>query len=400
MTSTSRAFMNITSRPLPSAFVKNAAIFRADQISPYPETRSRLRFDAARTSASAFRMLSMSARSLSNASMMGFAPAAPSSSTFAFSCLARNAVRVASTDCLFAALSTRPSKSSVTPFIADTTTARLLPGFWPPTMSATRRMQLASATLVPPNLCTVQVMTRYSGEAVFGGREHSRTAGGYEGPSARTRNLSLRDLAAHRGDRGGVIGSPKDRRARDERVGACRRDPADVRDLDAAVDLEPHGQARAVDERADGRDLRQHRLDELLPAEPRVHGHQEHEIDLVEHVIEPVKRRRGIENEPALATAFADQLQSPVDVLGRLGMEADESGTRGGEVGNDAIDRLHHEVHVDRRLDAVLAQRLAHERADREIRHVVVVHYVEVDEIRAGRYDRVHLFAEPREIGR
>ena len=45
---------------------------------------------------------------------------------------------------------------------------------------------------------------------------------------------------------------------------------------------------------------------------------------------------------------------------------------------------LHHQVHVDRRLDAVLAQRLAHQRADGEVRHVVVVHHVEVDEVGAG----------------
>src|SRR6188768_1334634 len=230
-------------------------------------------------------MLSMSARSLSNASMIGFAPA-PSSSTFAFSCRARSAASAASTGCRFAALSTSPSKSSVTPFIAETTTAKLLPRLWPPMMPATRRMQLASATLVPPNLCTVQVMTRFSGEAVFGGREHSRTPGSYDWPGARGRNLGLRDLAAHRRDRSGVVRRPEDRRARDERVGAGRRDAADVRDLDAPVDLEPHGQARAVDERTNGRDLRQHRFDELLPAESRVHGHQEHEIDFVEHVVE------------------------------------------------------------------------------------------------------------------
>ena len=57
-------------------------------------------------------------------------------------------------------------------------------------------------------------------------------------------------------------------------------------------------------------------------------------------------------------------------------------------------------MHVDRRVDAVLAQRLADERADREIRDVVVVHDVEVDEVGAGRDDGVDLLAEAREVGR
>ena len=71
----------------------------------------------------------------------------------------------------------------------------------------------------------------------------------------------------------------------------------------------------------------------------------------------------------------------------------------GGEVRNDTVDRLDHQMHVDRRLHAVLAERLAHQRADREIRHVMVVHDVEVNQIGAGREHRIHLFAEPREVG-
>src|SRR6185503_9664835 len=248
------------------------------------------------------------------------------------------------------------------------------------------------------NLCTVQVMTRYSGEAVFCGHEHNRTAVCYEGRTARL--FGLRYLAPHGGDRRGVVGSAKNRRARDERVGAGGRDPPDVRDLDAPVDLEPYGQLRAIDQRPDGRNLRQHRLDELLPAEARVDGHQQHEVDLVEHVIEPIERRRRIEHEAALAAVLADQLQCPVDVLARFGVEADVRGAGGGEVRNDAIDGLDHQVHVDRRLHAVLAQRLADEWTDREIRDVMVVHDVEMDEIGTGRDDVVDLLAEPREVGR
>src|SRR5690606_8726366 len=46
----------------------------------------------------------------------------------------------------------------------------------------------------------------------------------------------------------------------------------------------------------------------------------------------------------------------------------------------------------------VLAQRLADQWADREVRHVVVVHHVEMHEVGAGRDHRVHLLAQPREI--
>src|SRR3546814_15787751 len=59
-------------------------------------------------------------------------------------------------------------------------------------------------------------------------------------------------------------------------------------------------------------------------------------------------------------------------------MEADVGGAGPGDVGDDAVDRPDHQVHVDRRGHAVLAQRLAHQWADGEVGHVVVVHHVEV----------------------
>ena len=64
-------------------------------------------------------------------------------------------------------------------------------------------------------------------------------------------------------------------------------------------------------------------------------------------------------------------------------MEADDRRAGLGEVGHDAVDRLHHQVHVDRHR-RVRPDRLADQRPDRQVRNVVVVHHVEVDEVGAG----------------
>ena len=56
----------------------------------------------------------------------------------------------------------------------------------------------------------------------------------------------------------------------------------------------------------------------------------------------------GIEHQPGLAAVLADERERAVDVVGRLGMEADDVGARLGEVRHEAVDRLHHQVHVER----------------------------------------------------
>jgi hypothetical protein len=88
-----------------------------------------------------------------------------------------------------------------------------------------------------------------------------------------------------------------------------------------------------------------------------------------------------------------------------VGMEADQVGAGFGEGLGQRIHRLHHQVHVDRHLAAVgthgmLAQRLADHRAEGQVRHVVVVHHVEVDPVGAGVDDGAHVLAEAREVGR
>ncbi len=67
------------------------------------------------------------------------------------------------------------------------------------------------------------------------------------------------------------------------------------------------------------------------------------------------------------------------------------------EIGDDAIDRLHHEMDVDRDRRVRLDRR-ADERPHREVRNVMVVHHVEVQQVGAGGDHRAHLVAEAREI--
>ncbi len=84
-------------------------------------------------------------------------------------------------------------------------------------------------------------------------------------------------------------------------------------------------------------------------------------------------------------------------------MEGDQIGAGLGEVGDDAVDRAHHQVHIDRHRLAVAlgvrADRLADQRADRQVRHVVVVHHIEVDPVGAALDHAAYLLAQAGKIG-
>ena len=65
---------------------------------------------------------------------------------------------------------------------------------------------------------------------------------------------------------------------------------------------------------------------------------------------------------------------------------------------DQAIHRRHHQVHIDGRSNAMVAQRLTHHRADGQVRHIVVVHDVEMDDIGACIEDINTLRPQVREV--
>src|SRR4249919_2722252 len=137
---------------------------------------------------------------------------------------------------------------------------------------------------------------------------------------------SAAELRPHRGDHGAVVGGAEDRAAGDEGVAAGIGRGANVVGLDAAVDLEPDVAPARLDAPAHLLDLLQRRRDEALAAEAGVDAHDEDEVDLVDHPVEDVERRRRVEHEPGPATGGADELQRAVDVGAGVGMKADDVG--------------------------------------------------------------------------
>ncbi len=57
---------------------------------------------------------------------------------------------------------------------------------------------------------------------------------------------------------------------------------------------------------------------ERLAAEARIHRHDQHEVELVHHVIEIIQRGGRVEHEAGLQPLIADQRQRAVDVVATL----------------------------------------------------------------------------------
>src|SRR6478735_8102799 len=76
--------------------------------------------------------------------------------------------------------------------------------------------------------------------------------------------------------------------------------------------------------------------------------------------------------------------------------------TRAGfnKIADDAIHRFYHQMHINRCGDAVAAQRLTHHWADGEVRHIVVVHHIEMHYVCACCEHTVDFFAKTGKVRR
>ena len=195
----------------------------------------------------------------------------------------------------------------------------------------------------------------------------------------------------------GAGAAPEGGGSRDQR-GCARADRLSRRfGVDAAIDFELDLQTLLGDAVRDRFDLGQLAGNELLPAEAGIHGHHQHEIELLEHIVERLGGRRGVEGDAGLLAQGLHPLDRAVEVRPGLGMDGDDVGAGFGEGVEERIDRRNHEVNVER-LGGVRPKRLHHRRTDRQVGHEMAVHDVDVDPVGAGLIDRAHFLAEPGEV--
>src|SRR5580658_1514338 len=189
-----------------------------------------------------------------------------------------------------------------------------------PMRSRSSSSMTASAWLCASTSCTV----RAAGAAASGGGAGTAawavTVPGmeYNGEPIASGHLARRrhaaQLVAHGVDHRLIVSAAEHGAAGDEGVGSSCGHARNVLHLDAAIDLETDVASARGDELPGALDLAQRRVDEALAAKARVDAHDEHQVDLVDHVLEHLQRSRRIEGEARLAVLRADQLQRAIDM--------------------------------------------------------------------------------------
>jgi hypothetical protein len=82
----------------------------------------------------------------------------------------------------------------------------------------------------------------------------------------------------------------------------------------------------------------------------------------------------------------------------RLGMKGDIAGTRFGEIRDYSVHGFDHEVHVDWRRDAMLAQGFANQRTNGQVGDKMIVHDIEMNNIGTGIKHGLDVLTETSKI--
>ena len=128
--------------------------------------------------------------------------------------------------------------------------------------------------------------------------------------------------------------------------------------------------------------------------------HHERLVDLVQVGFKPFDGCFGIENDGVLEAKRADALQLDVEVAIGLDMDLDRLRTSRGELLEVKVGTRHHQVDVAVEVRCGALRERHDIRAERQVRHEVRIHDVEMQGLRAGHLRPQDLIPQPPEIGR
>ena len=189
------------------------------------------------------------------------------------------------------------------------------------------------------------------------------------------------------------IGLAEDSASDDENV--CTRFLAgeDVVEFDSAVDLNIEFRL----ERTQFANLVKAIRNEALAAESRVHGHDEHHVNDVEHVLDAFERCCRIDGNGGLDSEFCNLVQQTVEVVCGFGVHADDACACFCKFAHVIFGIFNHQMAIEREFGAFFdAGRNSRTKAD--VRDKVPVHDIQVNEACASVFDGLETIAEGEKV--
>mmetsp|Transcript_21268 Transcript_21268/g.31490 ORF Transcript_21268/g.31490 Transcript_21268/m.31490 type:complete len:286 (-) Transcript_21268:23-880(-) len=216
--------------------------------------------------------------------------------------------------------------------------------------------------------------------------------------------LNLCELSTHRID--GLLvslnstGVLKNCGSSNHHINSSLSNFSDVINLNSSINLETAVNSSIVDHLTSFSCLVQSTRDESLSPESRVYRHKKDDVKLVHNVLSVVKGSSGAENKSSLASSCLNKLKRSINVVACLRVEGDVTGTCIDKVSNDSINGGNHEMNINRSSYSVVAKSLAYHGSNGEVRNVVVVHNIEVNNVSSSLKHIVYFFSKPCEISR
>ncbi len=133
-----------------------------------------------------------------------------------------------------------------------------------------------------------------------------------------------------------------------------------------------------------------------LAAETGLDRHDQKGVEVLEDVQVRVQRGAGLDAQPRLGAGGANVTGHRDGIVGRLGVERDVVGASLGVRRRPAVGVLDHQMAIHRNV-AGGQQTFHHRQADRQVRHEMRIHDIDVQPVRA--FDDGGLVGQPGEIG-
>ncbi len=132
--------------------------------------------------------------------------------------------------------------------------------------------------------------------------------------------------------------------------------------------------------------------------ESRINRHDKHLVHIGQDFLDHGCRSGRINNHPGPLAQRLDALDCPMQIIVTLPMHQERIRPSGHELIQEHVRVRDHEVNLQRQ-SSNRAQRFYYHGAERNVRHEMAVHYIDMDAVRSTVFGLGNLFTQASEIG-